>query len=122
MAVSDNLKRGTLELCVLTLLSSSDMYGYEISQTLLTKSNGLYQIQETSLYPTLYRLVEKECITSRTEKVGKRRVRVYYHIEAKGLEYLKCIRKEYLLHAVGVFKILDLPCQTKGIINEQESD
>lgn len=122
MAVSDNLKRGTLELCVLTLLSSGDMYGYEISQTLLTKSNGLYQIQETSLYPTLYRLVEKECITSRTEKVGKRRVRVYYHIEAKGLEHLKCIRKEYLLHAVGVFKILDLPCQTKGIINEQESD
>ena len=34
MAISDNLKRGTIELTILTLLQDGDMYGYEISQQL----------------------------------------------------------------------------------------
>ncbi len=122
MAVSDNLKRGTIELSVLTLLCGGDMYGYEISQKLLLKSGGLYLIQETSLYPSLYRLVEKGLITGRTEKVGKRRVRVYYHIEPKGLEHLKNIRSEYLLHTAGVLKILDVPCCIEESLGEQNTN
>ena len=46
MAISDNLKRGTVELSVLILLQKSDMYGYEISQQLFEQSGELYQIQE----------------------------------------------------------------------------
>ena len=46
MAISDNLKRGTVELSVLTLLQKGDMYGYEISQQLFEQSGELYQIQE----------------------------------------------------------------------------
>ena len=32
MSVSDNLKRGTVELLLLTLLQEQDMYGYQLSQ------------------------------------------------------------------------------------------
>ena len=56
MAISDNLKRGTIELTILTLLQDGDMYGYEISQQLSDRSGGLYRILESSLYPSLYRL------------------------------------------------------------------
>lgn len=117
MAVSDNLKRGTIELSVLTLLQSGDMYGYEISQQLLSRSDGLYQVIESSLYPSLYRLVEKGLISDRTERVGKRRVRVYYHLEKSGIEYLKSLRHEYLLHTSGVLKILGID-NIEGAINE----
>lgn len=106
MAISDNLKRGTIELSVLTLLKHGDMYGYEISQQLFIQSGELYQIQESSLYPSLYRMVEKGLISDRSEKVGKRRVRVYYHLETAGEEYLKELRREYLMHTAGVLKIL----------------
>ena len=51
MAISDNLKRGTIELTILTLLQDGDMYGYEISQQLSDRSGGLYRILESSLYP-----------------------------------------------------------------------
>ena len=106
MAISDNLKRGTVELSVLTLLQKGDMYGYEISQQLFEQSGELYQIQESSLYPSLYRLVEKGLISDRTEKVGKRRVRVYYHLETAGEKYLKELKREYISHTAGVLRIL----------------
>ena len=106
MAILDNLKRGTIELSVLTLLRENDMYGYEISQQLSIQSGGLYQIQESSLYPSLYRMVEKGLISDRMEKVGKRRVRVYYHIEPCGEEYLRELRRGYLSHTAGVLRIL----------------
>ena len=117
MAISDNLKRGTVELSVLTLLQKGDMYGYEISQQLFEQSGELYQIQESSLYPSLYRLVEKGLISYRTEKVGKRRVRVYYHLETAGEEYLKELKREYISHTAGVLRILGVK-DIKGTIND----
>ena len=115
MAISDNLKRGTVELSVLTLLQKGDMYGYEISQQLFEQSGELYQIQESSLYPTLYRLVEKGLITDRSEKVGKRRVRVYYHLETAGEKYLKELKREYISHTAGVLRILGVK-ESRGLL------
>lgn len=60
------------------------------------RSNGLFQITEGSLYPVLYRLLDKGYISDRKELVGKRRTRVYYRIESEGLEYLKKITEEYV--------------------------
>ncbi len=95
MGISEGLKRGTIELVLLTLLKEKDMYGYEICQAFDNKSNGLFLVPEGSLYPVLYRLLDKGYISDRTEKVGKRRTRVYYHIEPSGTEYLKEIKQEY---------------------------
>ena len=108
MAISDNLKRGTIEVSILTLLKQRDMYGYDISQELSNQSKGLYSIQETSMYPALYRLVDKGYISDRTEKVGKRRTRVYYHLEPEGEVYLDSLRKEYLSISRGVLYLLGI--------------
>lgn len=87
------------------------MYGYEISQQLSDRSGGLYRILESSLYPSLYRLVEKGMISDHSEKVGKRRVRVYYHLEEHGKKYLEDLRREYISHTAGVLRVLGI----KGI-------
>lgn len=108
MALSDGIKRGTVELLILTLLQDQDMYGYQLSQELASRSKGLYTLQESSMYPTLYRLVEKKLISDRQEKVGKRRVRVYYHLEEAGKIYLKAIRKEYCSICRGMLYILGI--------------
>ncbi len=108
MALSEGIKRGTVELLILTLLKDQDMYGYQIAQELASRSKGLYTLQESSMYPTLYRLLEKKLISDRQEKVGKRRVRVYYHLEETGKDYLKAIRKEYCSISRGVFYILNI--------------
>ena len=82
--------------------------GYQLSQELANRSKGLYTLQESSMYPTLYRLVEKGVISDRQEKVGKRRVRVYYHLEEAGKVYLETIRKEYCSICRGVLYILGI--------------
>ncbi|MBE5922746.1 MAG: helix-turn-helix transcriptional regulator [Lachnospiraceae bacterium] len=108
MAVADNLKRGSVELLLLTLLSEGDMYGYQLTQELEQRSHGLYVLQETSMYPMLYRMVDKGLISDRQEKVGKRRVRVYYHLEDAGKEYLREIRKDYFSICRGILHILNI--------------
>ena len=107
MSISDNLKRGTVELLLLTLLGEQDMYGYQLSQMLAQRSGGLYTLQEGSMYPTLYRLMEKGLISDRKELVGKRRTRVYYHLEPKGEAYLAEIRREYFSLNQGVMNVLN---------------
>ena len=108
MAIEKSLVSGSMTMLILKLLSEKDMYGYEISQQLSDRSGGLYRILESSLYPSLYRLVEKGMISDHSEKVGKRRVRVYYHLEERGKEYLEDLRREYISHTAGVLKILQV--------------
>lgn len=107
MGIRENLKRGTVELLLLTLLSEADMYGYQLSQELDSRSQGLFQLQEGSMYPTLYRMIDKKLISDRQEKVGKRRVRVYYHLEPLGVSYLQEISKEYENLTQGIFYVLN---------------
>ncbi len=106
MSVSDNLKRGSVDLLLLTLLSKEDMYGYQLCQELAKRSDGRYKLMESSMYPILYRMIDKGFVSSRRELVGKRRARVYYHIEAKGKEYLSVIENEYLSVVGGILQIL----------------
>jgi PadR family transcriptional regulator PadR len=106
MSIEKGLKRGTIELVLLTLLQRKDMYGYEICQEFDSQSNGLFTVTEGSLYPVLYRLLDKGYISDRSEKVGKRRTRVYYHLEPAGQEYLSEIKKEYISLNRGILLAL----------------
>ena len=72
-------------------------------------------IKFRKLYPTLYRLVEKGLITDLSEKVGKRRVRVYYHLETAGEKYLKELKREYISHTAGDLKILGVK-ESRGLL------
>lgn len=107
-SVQDNLKRGSVDLLLLTLLQEEDMYGYQICQELAKRSDGRYKLLESSMYPILYRLIEKKYITDHKELVGKRRVRVYYHLEPAGRAYLQQALEDYLSTVGGVLQILGM--------------
>ncbi len=108
IAVNESFKRGTVELLILTLLDEEEKYGYQISQELAERSGGRYTLLESSMYPILYRMLEKGLIADRTELVGRRRTRVYYRIEPAGKEYLAFLRKEYTSLTRGVLDILGI--------------
>ena len=91
---NSNLKKGVSEMLILRLLSKEDMYGYQISQTITKLSDNLFTLPEGSLYPILYRLLEKGFITDKQKIVGKR-LRNYYHLENAGKTYLKEIIDGY---------------------------
>lgn len=59
------LKRGILEMVVLSLICRKDYYGYELIKKLSETENGLFSVKEGTLYPILYRLEDEGLIRSR---------------------------------------------------------
>lgn len=106
MSISETLQRGTMDLLLLTLLRDKDMYGYQLSQELSNRSGGLCAIPEGSLYPTLYRMLDQGLISDQRVIVGRRRARIYYHLEPAGEAYLHQLREEYLSMNQGIMKVL----------------
>jgi transcriptional regulator len=88
LALARELKRGSAELLVLALLEERDRHGYEIARLIEERSRGAITFHVASLYPTLYRMEEKELIEGRwVEKAGQRRRR-YYRVTAQGRKAL----------------------------------
>ncbi len=107
MGIKENFKRGSLEMLILHLLKDEEMYGYQLTQEICNRSNGAFKITEGSMYPTLYRLIDKELISDRLELVGRRRTRVYYHLEDKGRAYLENLVNEYEATSKGIAAIMN---------------
>lgn len=82
------------EMLILCILYNKDCYGYEITSNIKKLSEGIIDIKEGSLYPSLYRMLDNGYISS-TDKIVDRKLRVYYHIEEKGIKYLEQIITEY---------------------------
>ncbi len=104
--IEENIKRGILEMLILKSLCEKDLYGYEMADIINEKSCGKINIKEGSLYGPLYRLIDKQCISENKVLVGKRRTRIYFHIEQPGKEYLQQLIDTYLRMNDGVLRII----------------
>lgn len=93
-------------MIILSLLKMEDMYGYQLVQETERSSQGKIITQEGSLYPVLYKLEQSGFISSKKVLVGKKMTRVYYHLEPKGVEYLKVLVDEYETVTQGMFSII----------------
>ena len=77
-ALDRELKRGSAELLILSLLDARPRHGYELNKLIETRSGGELKFHLDSLYPLLYRLEERGWIKgSWVEKAGERRRRFY---------------------------------------------
>ena len=78
------LKKGSAELIVLSIVEARPRHGYEISKLIELRSDGEIKFHVASLYPLLYRLEERGWLKGRwVEKPGQRRRR-YYNLTAEG--------------------------------------
>jgi PadR family transcriptional regulator PadR len=86
------LKKGSAELLVLSLVEDHPRHGYEIGQLIELRSRGVLHFNVGSLYPLLYRLEHRGWIKGRwIEKAGQRRRR-YYRLTAAGRKVLAAQR------------------------------
>lgn len=108
LAAKDSFKFGVVELLLLAMLKNEDKYGYQISQETLDLSDDHLCLKEGSMYPVLYKLMEKGYITSRIEKIGQRRTRVYYHLEESGKAYLTETKNNYITNIKAICKIAEI--------------
>ena len=78
-------KKGVLELCVLTLISRKDYYGYEHVEEI----SKILEISEGTLYPILRRLTEESYFDTYLQESSEGPPRKYYRITKSGKNFQK---------------------------------
>ena len=91
---------------ILHLLIEEDMYGYQIRQEILKRSDDRIDLKEGSLYGPFYRLEKKGFIKSYKILVTGKRYRIYYQITKLGEEYLECALAGFENIYYGANKVL----------------
>lgn len=79
--------RGTLEGCILKIISDEEVYGYEIAERL--KNYGLNEVSEGTIYPLLLRLEKNGFLDSVKKDSTLGPKRKYYSLSSLGKEELK---------------------------------
>lgn len=106
--LTSELKKGSAEFLVLSLLEAEARHGYDLSKLIEQRSGGVLTFHVASLYPLLYRMEERGWIVGRwVERAGQRRRR-YYSITRDGIKTLEAQRqswKEFVAAIGNVVKV-----------------
>ena len=84
------LKRGLLDVSVLTAIKNEDSYGYKIIKDM----KPYIEMSESTLYTILKRLELAGMLTVYTSEHGGR-LRKYYHITKAGLDRIEAFKLEW---------------------------
>ena len=104
-ALDRELKRGSAELLILSLLEATPRHGYELGKLIKLRSRGQLTFHIDSLYPLLYRLEERGWIKGTwIEKAGERRRR-YYKVTSEGRRVLAQRRKTFAAFVAAVRRV-----------------
>lgn len=83
------LKKGSAELLILSLVQNQPRHGYEIGSLIEQRSGGVLRFNIASLYPLLYRLEKRGWIHGRWVEKPNQRRRRYYRLTAAGKKILE---------------------------------
>lgn len=99
---SPELKKGSTEMLVLSLIESRPRHGYEIGKLIEARSGGRLTFALPTLYPALLRLEVRGWIKGRwVEKTGQRE-RCFYRLTPEGRRVLARQRKTWKAYVAAV--------------------
>src|SRR4029450_8006226 len=102
------LKKGSAELLILSLVEDRPRHGYDIGQLIELRSRGVLRFNVASLYPLLYRLEKRGWIRGRwVEKAGQRRRR-YYRITGEGRRVLAEQRRGWTRFVAAITRVVEV--------------
>lgn len=86
------LRKGTLEFCVMTIISKGEIYTSDIIQEL--KKADLLAVEGT-IYPLLNRLKSADLLSYRWEESTSGPPRKYYELTPAGKKHLSALKKAW---------------------------
>ena len=101
-----SLLYGTLDTLILRTLSDGERHGYGIARWLESRTDQHITVDESSLYPALYRLQKQGLLTSRWGRSELDRRAKFYSLTAKGRATLEARTREWVAFADAVGKLL----------------
>jgi transcriptional regulator len=103
---SAELKKGSTEMLVLSLIEARPRHGYEIGKLIEARSGGRLRFALPTLYPTLLRLENRGWIKGRwVEKTGERE-RCFYRLTPEGRRVLARQRETWNAYVAAVNEVM----------------
>ena len=99
------MKKGMVEVCILSLLSRGDSYGYQLIKDIAP----IMELSESTLYPVLRRLEAAQCLTVYSVEHNSR-LRKYYAITEAGRARIAAVLEEW----ADVNRVYDFIAEVQG--------
>jgi PadR family transcriptional regulator len=93
--IDANVKRGSAELAVLSLLERGAMHGYEIAKRVEQETAGVLKFDVASLYPLLYRMEKRGWVAAAWQESDAGRRRRCYKLTREGRKQLVPLRQQW---------------------------
>ena len=93
--VNNELKRGTAELAILSVLAQGPLHGYEIARQIEEQSGGALGFSLAALYPMLYRMESRGWLRGNWETSGSGRRRRCYRLLPRGEKMIVPMRNDW---------------------------
>ena len=106
------LRKGLLELCIVSLLARREMYGYDLVKRLAAVKGVV--VTEGTVYPLLSRLRKAGLVASRLEESPSGPARKYYVLTDQGRRAVAMMRGYWKDLVEGVAGLLDEPVPADG--------
>jgi PadR family transcriptional regulator PadR len=101
------LKKGSIEMLILSLLESRARHGYEIGKLIEARSGGRLTFALPTLYPTLLRLESRGLIKGRWVERRGERERCFYRLTAPGRRVLNEQRATWRDYVAAVDAVME---------------
>lgn len=106
MTSFNELKKGSAELLILSLVAARPRHGYDIAKIIEQRSGGSLRFNAASLYPLLCRLEQRGWIEGRWVEKAEERRRRFYRATAAGRKVLREQRSTWSTFVDAVNRIL----------------
>jgi PadR family transcriptional regulator, regulatory protein PadR len=93
--IRTQLKRGTAELAILSVLETGPLHGYHIGRRIEEQSDGALRFTLAALYPLLYRMEHRGWLRAEWETGESGKRRRCYRLTPQGRKMLKPMRAEW---------------------------
>jgi PadR family transcriptional regulator len=103
--MSGDRVRGHLDLLVLSVLEREELHGYAVVRALREQSEGVFDLPEGTVYPSLHRLERDGLLESSWREAAGRRRRVYRATPA-GRRAAASERREWDRFSTGVLSVI----------------
>jgi PadR family transcriptional regulator, regulatory protein PadR len=94
-SVSAQIKRGSGELAVLSVLEDGPLHGYEIAKRIRENTGGVVTFDVAALYPVLYSMETRGWLQAAWEEAPSGRRRRCYRLTPEGRRRLQPLRREW---------------------------
>ena len=101
-----DLLQGTLDMLILKALSTGAMHGYGVGQRIEQMAENMLKVEEGSLYPALYRLEERDWVSSEWGTSDNNRRARFYKLTAAGRRQLGVEEENWRRLVLAVGKVM----------------